>query len=210
MVITHYGAESIKITFGDTVLAFNPVSKRSELKQTKFGADIVLVSLLDDDMNGADMLSQGQREPFVIDGPGEYGVKDVLVKGFATESEYGGKKRINTVYRVVLEGMTLLFLGALSTEQLPAAVRQEIDQVDVLFVPIGGEGVLTPDKAHVVGVTLAPQVLIPIHYGNVGHKDALKQFLKEEASEQVKPIEKLVLKKRDLDSYEGSVVVLAS
>lgn len=210
MVITHHGAESIKITFGDTVVAFNPVSKRSKLKQTKFGADIALISVHDDDMNGAELLSQGQKEPFVIDGPGEYGVKDILVKGFATESEYGGKKRTNTVFRVVLEGMTLVFLGALSTDVLPAQVRQAIDQIDVLFVPVGGEGVLTPEKAHSITVSLEPRILIPIHYNGVGRPGALEQFLKEEGSEQVDPVEKLVLKKRDLENHEGSVVVLAS
>jgi hypothetical protein len=42
MIITFLGAESFKVSFGDTTLAFNPISKDSTLKSAKFGADIVL------------------------------------------------------------------------------------------------------------------------------------------------------------------------
>jgi superfamily II helicase len=42
----------------------------------------------------------------------------------------------------------------------------------------------------------------------VGDKNALKTFLKEEGSEDVKPVEKLTLKKKDLEGKEGEVVVL--
>ena len=41
MIINYLGGESIKIQFGDTILAFNPVSKESSLKTSKYGADIV-------------------------------------------------------------------------------------------------------------------------------------------------------------------------
>jgi hypothetical protein len=42
----------------------------------------------------------------------------------------------------------------------------------------------------------------------MGEKDALKKFLKEEGAD-VKPIEKLTIKKKDLEGKEGEVVVLA-
>lgn len=208
MVITYHGGQCFKVVFGETTLAFDPVSKDSKnLEAVKFGADIAFVSLNDPDMNGIDQVAYGERQPFVIDGPGEYEVKKVTALGFPTTSTYGGKERSNTVYFVELEGMNLCFLGALGTPNLPQEAREAMDDVDILFVPIGGDGVLTPAEAHALSVKLEPHLIIPMQFGGVGQKDALKAFLKE-AGEEVKPIEKLVVKKKDLEGKEGEIVVL--
>src|SRR6185437_16670040 len=102
MVISYLGGMSVKITQGDLTLAFNPPSKDSKLKTAKFGADIALVSLDHEDFNGVENAAFGEREPFVIEGPGEYEVKGVAVRGFGSDTEYGGKG-INTIYSVALE-----------------------------------------------------------------------------------------------------------
>ena len=207
MVITSLGAEFIKIQFGDTILAFNPISKDSSLKPAKFGADIALVSLNHPDMNGVDQVSFGDKKAFAINGPGEYEVKGVFIKGHASESGYDGEKRINTIYTVELEGMTICFLGALNQAELPKEAEEAIDDVDILFVPIGGAGVLSASQAYKLGVSMQPKIMIPIHYGDIGGKDELKVFLKE-AGESPKPETKLTLKKKDLDGKEADVVLL--
>jgi L-ascorbate metabolism protein UlaG (beta-lactamase superfamily) len=207
MIITYLGGESIKIAFGDTTLAFNPISKDSSLKSSKFGADIVLSTLNHPDMNGADQVSFGEKKPFSISGPGEYEVKGVFIKGFGATSEYDGEKRINTIYSVALEGMNICFLGALSDEALPKEADEAIDAIDILFVPIGGKGVLDASKAYKLAVGLEPKIIIPIHYGDIGNPDALKIFLKE-AGESPKPEPKLTLKKKDLEGKDATVVVL--
>lgn len=208
MIINYLGGEFVKIQFGDTILAFNPVSKDSNLRTAKFGADIVLSTLNHPDMNGIDQVSFGDKKPFIVSGPGEYEVKGVFIKGMASESEYGGEgKRINTMYSVALEGMNICFLGALNTQELPKETDEGMDGVDILFVPIGGEGVLTPAQAYKLAVEIGPKIMIPIHYGEMGVKDALKQFLKE-AGENPKPESKLTLKKKDLEGRDADVVVL--
>jgi hypothetical protein len=207
MIINYFGGESVKIQFGDTILAFNPISADSSLKASKFGADIVLSSLNHEDMNGADQVSFGDRKPFVISGPGEYEVKGVFIKGFGSESQYGNEKRINTIYSVALEGMNICFLGALSTTELPKEADEGIDGVDVLFVPIGGDGVLSPSDAYKLAISIGPKIIIPIHYGDIGQPDSLKKFLKETGTNP-KPEAKLTLKKKDLEGKVAEVVVL--
>lgn len=197
----------MKIQFGDTILAFNPISKDSSLKASKFGADVVLTSVNHPDMNGVDQVTFGEKKPFVISGPGEYEVRDVFIKGFGSESGYDGEKRINTIYTVSLEGMNICFLGALNTPELPEEVDEAIDAVDILFVPISGEGVLDPAKAYKLAVSIGPKIIIPVNYGDSGDKDALKKFLKE-AGENPKPEPKLTLKKKDLEGKEADVIVL--
>ena len=207
MIINYFGGEFVKIQFGDTILAFNPISKDSSLKPSKFGADIVLSSINHADFNGADQVTFGEKKPFAITGPGEYEVKGVFIKGFASESGYDGEKRINTIYTVSLEGMNICFLGALNQDALPKEADEGIDGVDILFVPIGGEGVLNASQAYKLAVLIGPKIIIPVHYGDIGGKDALKAFLKE-AGENPKPEAKLTLKKKDLEGKNADVLVL--
>lgn len=207
MIITYLGGEFVKIQFGDTTLAFNPISKDSKLSTAKFGADVVLSSINHPDMNGVDQVSFGDKKAFAIAGPGEYEVKGVFIKGFGSVSNYDGEKRINTIYSVALEGMNLCFLGALDTAELPKEADEGIDGVDVLFVPIGGEGVLDAARAYKLAVSIGPKIIIPVHYGDLGSKDALKAFLKE-AGENPTPEAKLTLKKKDLEGKDADVVVL--
>lgn len=194
----------MKVTFGDTTLAFNPISKQSKLRQSKFGSDIALISENHPDCNGVENVTHGDKAPFVISGPGEYEVKNVTVLGFKGETNYGGKSMINTIYVVTLEGMKLCFLGTESSEDLSPATLEAIDDIDVLFVPASDDGTLTPSKAHALAVKLEPKVVIPIAYSDA----SLKKFLKEDGSEGVKPTDKLTIRKKDVATMSGDIVVL--
>ena len=79
MVISYLGGECFKVTQGELTLAFNLPAKESKLKSVKFGSDIVFVSLDHPDFSGTDAAAFGEREPFVISGPGEYEVQGVAV-----------------------------------------------------------------------------------------------------------------------------------
>jgi L-ascorbate metabolism protein UlaG (beta-lactamase superfamily) len=80
---------------------------------------------------------------------------------------------------------------------------------DLLFLPIGGQGVLDAAKAYKLAVSLAPKIIIPNHFGDIGDSQALKSFLKE-AGVNPDPLPKLTLKKKDLEGKEGDVIVLES
>src|SRR3990167_92452 len=212
MIITYQGVQSFKVQFGETTLSFDPVSKESKHKAGSFGADIALVSVNHEDMNGAGQASRGDKEAFVINGPGEYEVKGVFIKGVASVSSYPSinsgssaeQKKINTIYTVNLEGMNLCFLGALGSTEMSAEAKESFDGIDVLFAPIGGEGVLSPAEAYKFAVSLEPSIIIPMNYSEA----TLKAFLKEGGDEKVEALEKLTIKKKDLDGKEAEIIVL--
>lgn len=206
MVISYLGGECFKISQGDLTLSFNPPGKASKLASAKFGADLALVSLDHEDFNGLENAGFGERQPFAIQGPGEYEVKGVSVRGFGVPVTYAGKRSINTVYAVGLEGLTLCFLGALGSADVPAAAKQELDDIDVLFVPVGGGDVLDHAAAYRLAVGLEPKVVIPMHYD----EKSLKAFLKEAGAEGARREEKLTIKKKDVEGKAGEVVVLAA
>ena len=210
MIITHYGGQCFKIQTGDTIIAFNPPNKNSKLKPARFGADVVLVSLNDNDFNGAENLSYGDKKPFVVSGPGEYEVKEIFIKGFLTETNYHGEKKINTIYSVLFDGIKLCFLGAInSVDNINNDIKGEISGSDILFVPIGGGDVVSFSDAGKLAVSLEPKVIIPMHYDGIGENDSLKKFLKEEGVDKISPIDKLTIKKKDFAGKEGEIIVLS-
>lgn len=210
MIITYEGAEFIKIQQGDTVVAFNPISKNSKLKSSNFGADVALVTTNHPDLNGIETVTRGEKEPFVIDGPGEYEVEGLFVKGYPTHTNYGGSKRTNTIFSTKIDNINVVFLGAISDTDLSSEIKEDLDDVDILFVPIGGDGVLDASGAYRLAVKMEPKLIIPIHFGDIGSKDSLKSFLKEGGSEDIKSVEKLTIKVKDIERSEGEIVVLKS
>ena len=210
MIITHQGVDSFKVSFGDTTIAINPISKESKIKSSRFGADITLISSNDTEHNGSDSTSRGEKESFVISGPGEYEVSGIFIKGYLSKTFYGGKEAINTVYTLSMENINLCFLGALGEANLGSNLKEATENCDILFVPIGGSGVLSPADASKVAVSFEPKIIIPSHFELVGEKDSLKKFLKETGNEDVKPVDKLTIKKKDIENMEGEIVILTS
>jgi len=208
MIITAHGAESMKISHGDLTLAFNPISKESNLKSTSYGADIAFVSTWHPDMNGVEAVTRNGKEPFVVKGPGEYEVSNLFVKAFASTTTYDEKEAINTLYIFTLDDIRVAYLGALGTTDLSPEAKQELGTADIFLVPIGGDGVLTYKEAYDIAVKREAKIIIPIHHDGVGDKDALKNFLKEAGQEDVKKVDKLTIKKKDVVEKQGEVVVI--
>lgn len=216
MIITYHDGACIKMSAGDTALVFGPVSKKSDdFKPTNFGADVAFVPLNHVDFNGVAEAQRGDRQPFAITGPGEYEVKDITAAGFATKSWWGNsagrtlddktEERINTIYSVHMDGLSVLYLGVNGEEKLPGEVL-EMDSPDVLILPVGDNGALTPAEAAKLAVKLEAKIIIPI----LTDEKNLKVFLKEAGAEGTKVVDKLTIKPRDLAGKEGEVVVLAA
>lgn len=104
-------------------------------------------------------------EPKIINGPGEYEIKGVLIIGIATfhDANGGKEKGKNTVYLIEIDGITVCHLGdlghVLTTEQV-----EEIDDVDVLLLPVGGGATINASTAAEVLRQIEPRVVIPMHY----------------------------------------------
>lgn len=205
MIITYFGKQFFKVQQGEMVLAFNPVSKSSKLPiSTRFGADIALITCNHPDFNGAEQLTHGEREPFLINGPGAYEVKEIFIKGVMSKGEISGKKYINTVYLLTVDNIDIVFLGALSNPELDKDSREAIEEPDILFVPVGNKDILDPKQAAKLASSLEPKLIIPMDYDPA----SLKVFLKEMGEEKAEVVDKLTLKKKDLEGKEAEVIVL--
>jgi L-ascorbate metabolism protein UlaG (beta-lactamase superfamily) len=141
-----------------------------------------------------------------VNGPGEYEVGEVTARGYGVETTYEDEKRYNTIYQVTLEGINMVFLGALGTEAIDPQILGELGDIDILFIPIGGGDVLDVPAASKLATKLEARCIIPMHYTDA----ALKAFLKEEGVDNGKPLEKLTVKKKDLLEMESDIVVLSA
>lgn len=207
MIITYHGKQFFKIQLGNLVIAYNPPSKSSDTKSARFGADIAIGSFGHPDFNGFKEVSYGDREPFVIFGPGEYEVEGTFIQGFGVNSEYDKIEGVNAVYEMGLENMNLVFLGALSKKDLPENVLGSLDDIGILFISVGGPGLMSPAEAAKLAVKLEPKIIIPMGFTDL--KDAnLKTFLKESGGEDAKAEDKLTIKRKDLDDKAGDIRLL--
>ena len=206
MIITYHGAQMIKITSGDFTVVFNPISKESKLKPVRFGADLVLISRNLPEFNGVESVTRKEKTPFVINGPGEYETKGVFIKGVGENSSYN-TEGINTIYTLNMDDMNIVHLGAQTNPKPDLGFMEDMDELDIVFVPIGGQGVLDAQEAYKLAVSLAPKIIIPVHYDMSNKEDALKAF-ESEAVSLMEKIDKLTIKKKDLQPEGFKVVVL--
>lgn len=208
MIVTYHGKQFLKVQFGDMIIAINPIDKQSKTvaKVARFGADIALSSVADPDYRGFDTVTYAGKVPFAIDGPGEYEVAGMMIRGFGSATEIEGYS-VNTMYLFDIDSMRMCILGAHSESDLPQEVKEAMGDVDIVVVPIGGNGMLNAAQAAAIAKKMGASLIIPVDYGSDQGKDALKLFLKETGAD-TKAEPKLTIKKKDLAGKQGQVVVL--
>ncbi len=141
-------------------------------------------------------------EPRPIVGPGEYEIRGVLVIVVATfhDAEKGDKRGRNTVYLMEIDEVTVCHLGDLG-HVLTAAQVEEIDNVDVLLLPVGGVSTINAPMAAEVVRQLEPKVVVPMHYKTQAISRELEpvgRFLKEIGVKEITPQPKLSFTKSSL------------
>ncbi len=201
MIATYHGQAFIKAQQGEKIFAFNPIGRDFDPKAAKFGADVALLSLRDPAFSGVDTVTFGTKEPFVIDSPGEYELDGVFIHAFSSAGPDG---KINTIYTMTLDGIRLCHLGGLASAQLTPEVTEEIGVVDVLFVPAAPNRFLSPKEAMKLAAAVEAKIIVPTLYDQT----SLKAFLKEAGEEKENAVDKLTLKRKDLEGQEGAIVVL--
>lgn len=160
----------------------------------KLTADIVTVS----HQHPSHSYVQGVGgKPRLITGPGEYEIRGVLILGIAAfhDEESGGKRGKNTIYLIEVDGVTICHLGDLG-HVLTAEQVEEIGDVDVLLLPVGGVSTINAPMAAEVIRQLEPKVVVPMHYKTpVLNRElgSVEKFLKEMGIERLDSQPKLSL-----------------
>jgi L-ascorbate metabolism protein UlaG (beta-lactamase superfamily) len=143
-------------------------------------------------------------QPKVVSRPGEYEINDVLIIGIATfhDGERGSKRGKNTVYLMEIDEVAVCHLGDLG-HVLTSAQIEEIGNVDVLLLPVGGVSTINAPMAAEVVRQLEPKAVIPMHYKTPAlswELEPVEKFLKEIGAKEVASQPKLSVTKSNLPS----------
>jgi L-ascorbate metabolism protein UlaG (beta-lactamase superfamily) len=143
--------------------------------------------------------------PIVLDGPGEYDVSHVYIKGIQTHS-IGAP---NTAFLIDIDGLTICHLGDLA-EPLSAKHKESLGIIHVLLLPVGGGCTLPVPQLLDSIRLLEPRVVIPMHYLTEGinvELGPLEAFLKETGMKNVQAKPELSITPSTLP-HDRSVIVL--
>ena len=137
--------------------------------------------------------------PFVIQGPGEYEVKEVFIHGIPSfhDDKEGKERGLNTIYVIEAEEMRFCHLGDLGQKQLTDEQLEKIEAVDVLMIPVGGKYTIDSSEAQKIISQIEPKIVIPMHYAlpkSNSKLDDVSKFLKTMGKPSVVPQDKLVVK----------------
>ncbi len=195
-------------------ILIDPFSEEIGLRLPKLESDILLISHQHRGHNNVKAVS---GSPFIINGPGEYEVKNVFIEGIRSwHDDKGGNERgENTIYTIETEDLRLCHLGDFGQKELTGEQLDRIGQIDILMLPVGGIATISAKEALKVMSQLEPKIVIPMHYripklnpSVCGKLDGLDIFLKTVGIKSIEPQNKLLIKKKEISSEEVKIIAL--
>jgi L-ascorbate metabolism protein UlaG (beta-lactamase superfamily) len=169
--ITWYGRTCIRLRGRDAVVVADPYQAVVGPTGRGITGDIVTFSHPDDtplpkakgkrSRDGKTLLPSSLETAFVLDGPGEYEVKDVLLTGVRTyrDDDKGEEHGKQTAFVVEVDGLHTIHLGDIG-HLLTEEKLADVGTVDIACVPIGGH--LSATKAAELVAQLDPRIVIPM------------------------------------------------
>ncbi len=153
----------------------------------------------------------------VLEGPGEYEVKNIFITGLTTYHRHAnnGSPERNIAFFFEIGDFTLGHLGDLGEVPSQREIEElNMGELDVLMIPVGGGDTLDPTRAVEVIGMLEPRLVIPMHYRHEGLNNSIgdqleevDKFLKELGAVVPEPVAILKLSKSSLPE-ETQVVLL--
>lgn len=194
MELTWYGRTCIRLRGKDAVVVADPYQAVVGPTGRGITGEIVTYSHPDDtplakakgkrSRDGSTILPSSLDEAFVLDGPGEYEVRDVLLTGVRTyrDDAQGAERGKQVAFLVELDGLHTIHLGEIG-HLLTEEKLADIGPVDIACVPVGGA--LSPTKAAELVAQLDPRIVIamPLDDESSETQEALAKFFHEMGGE---------------------------
>jgi len=174
--IVWFGRTCFRIRGRSVTILTDPCPPESGYRLGKQTASIVTLSRADDPQYS--YLAAVQGEPMLLDAPGEYEIGDALITALADRRPDGAR---NVIFVIELEGVRIAHLG-LPPKAPNDTLVEQMDDVDVLLLPVGGGASLGPAAAADVMTSLDPHIAVPMHYKTEKEKldlEPLERFLRE-------------------------------
>ncbi len=204
MYITWYGQSCFKLQNKTQTVLIDPYSpKKYGLRAPNLKARLILLTNSEDEKKAQKDL---KKECFLISSPGEYEIDNIFIQGL----DFKGKEKRLTVYRLEMDNIRFGILAEID-DLLSNDVLNNLDGIDVLFIPVGGGEVIDSKKAIEIINSLEPKLAIPCCFKIPGLKSNLSpsdKFLKEAGIKNIERVNKLSIQKKHLLFEETKIVIL--
>jgi L-ascorbate metabolism protein UlaG (beta-lactamase superfamily) len=194
MELTWYGRTCVRLRGRDAVVVSDPYQAVVGPTGRGITGEIVTYSHPDDrplpkakgrrSRDGSTVLPSSLDDAFVLDGPGEYEVRDVLVTGVRTyrDDAKGEERGKQTAFVVELDGMHTIHLGEIG-HLLTEEKLGDIGPIEIACVPVGGA--LSPQKLAELVAQLDPKIVVPMPLDDETPetREALAKFFHEMGGE---------------------------
>ena len=211
MEIIWYGHACFRLKDNNSIVITDPYDKTLGLTLPRPKADIVTISHPAPHHGHV----AGVKGDFkVINGPGEYEVGGTFVTGIrmvppaARSNDKNGQDQ-NNVFVIYMDDLAICHLGDLNHVP-PQTQVEDLGNIDVLLVPVGGENAINAAQAAEVISLIEPYIVIPMHYKLPGLSlklDSVNKFLKEMGVTKADAVASLRLTRSSLPD-ETQIVLL--
>lgn len=203
MDLQFYGANCLSVSYKGTRIIIDDNLAELGGKSVLKADDVALYT-------GSAPTSSNARLTF--NGPGEYEVSDISVIGVAARAHIDADGENATIFKLIVGDQSVLFTGHIYPE-LSEAQLEAIGMVDVMVVPVGGNGyTVDPVGALKLIKEIEPKLVIPTHYADKALKFPVPQqdlanALKELGMEPKETVAKLKLKGGELSDLTQLIVL---
>ena len=205
MDLQFYGANCLSVTYKGTRIIIDDNLGELGAKSVTKPDDVVLFTF-------TSPKDGGSTARLTFDSPGEYEVSDVSIIGIAAKAHMEESGQNATMFKLIVGEQSILFTGHIYPE-LSDAQLEAIGMVDVLVVPVGGNGyTVDPVGALKLIKAIEPKLVVPTHYTDKSLKYPVPQqdlaaALKEIGMEPKETVSKLRIKPAELSDVTQLVIL---
>lgn len=198
MEIIWYGHACFRLKDRASTVVTDPYDKSLGLTLPRPKADIVTVSHASAHHNNV----AGVKGDFkVVNSPGEYEIGGTFITAIRMlPAKNNAEFSNNNVCVIYMDDLAICHLGDL--RHVPSQNQvEDLENIDVLLVPVGGEKALNAAQAAEVVSLIEPYIVIPMHYKLPGltiNLDSVDKFLKEMGAGNIETVSNLKLTQSSL------------
>lgn len=200
--IRWHGHSCFEIT-NDMTLVTDPHDGRSiGIPAPSVSGDIILVSHDHFDHNSTKTVEKEDSK--IIRDDRKRNISNIEIRGVETSHDdaKGAKRGKNIMYKFTVEGINFCHMGDLGHE-IDDETVQKIGNVDILFIPIGGNFTIDDRQAWNVINKVKPKIIVPMHYRIGGLSipiSGIDPFLSKSKYKVLKVGNEIDIEKEDLPS----------
>ena len=210
MDITWLGHAATRVRTRAAAVVMDPYDRTVGGTMGRPDAHIITISHQDPMRNGTAGVAPTDGAPMVLDAPGEYEIRGVLIESIRASLRpvEGVEPELlrSVLWHFEAEDLRIAHLGGLGTHP----TKEQLDllsDVDIVIVPIGLADTLGPADAAKAIRALEPTITIPVGYDPAGDGAELKAFAAAIALTPEEPVSRFTIARRST-SEERRLVIL--